>query len=170
MAPQPQICINGSGRQIPVYDPNDSSKRVGTLYPWELFTRTGLHEIFFLSPEGRRYGEIDLYPGSVVPAYQEQFSFGSHKSGTVEGVKFRVRRRCRIFTGETVWDYIYPGEEVVVHPENSFGGYEHPYRLKIEGWISESGATHSIADSWCDTDYEIGYSMYHEVTTYGNWV
>ncbi|CQR48409.1 hypothetical protein BN1058_02778 [Paraliobacillus sp. PM-2] len=88
------------------------------------------------------------------------------------GYTFPVRRMCRIFKGTTVVAYLYAGGKVVCNPyDGSQGGEEHPYRLMIRGYIKNgkyynATAEHGVNYLWFDTDYEIGYSMYNEATTY----
>ncbi|WP_054860772.1 hypothetical protein [Gracilibacillus sp. JCM 18860] len=176
------IKINTYGSNIPVWDkdaPSSQRKRIGTLYPKELFNLlyfeggdkyVKAYRIHFYSPSGPRFGTIYLNPeqGSVLNAYSS--TFGGDEVYDL-GITFNVRRQCRVFKGTSVVRYLYAGDKVVCSNSNSQGGETHPYRLRITGYIKNgtyysSVRQHGTSHLWCDTDYEIGYSMYNQATTY----
>ncbi|GAB3807755.1 hypothetical protein [Virgibacillus kimchii] len=174
------IHINTYGQNIPVWDrdaPSGQRTQVGTLLQNELFNRlyaqgerdVHAYRIHFYSPTGPRFGTIYTNPeaGGTSAAYT------THTADSITdiGQTFRVRRRCRIFRGTSRVEYIYSGDRVVIPSNNnSQGGESHPYRLYITGYIKNgvyhSAIEHGASNLWCDTDYEIGYSMGHQVTTY----
>lgn len=188
------LCINKDGRTIPVFSTGEqawnaalygsTTGKIGDIYPNELFVDTGegYHpeggdaRIGFYSPSGWRYGYVKakIYSWSnfFKPAYSGGYSYGWTSVGydAAQGYRFNVRRKCRIFSGTTEIDNLYAGDFIITDG-SSDGGYSYPYRLSIVGYQKASGASSGrrVTDGWCDTDIEIGYSMYNEVTTYGKW-
>lgn len=173
--------INLSFTDCPVYGSIGGRDRVGTIRIGELFnncysvdggTGTSVKRIHFYSPTGPRYGYLYEHPEDpTVPAYT-----GRYRTEVRDrGILFPVRRRCRIFKGTDRVDYIYPGNAVIIGNSNSQGGESHPYRLLIHeyrksGRYINATAKYGVPHLWCDTDYEIGYAMKNQITTYAeNW-
>ncbi|MDC3413933.1 hypothetical protein [Terrihalobacillus insolitus] len=81
---------------------------------------------------------------------------------------FYVRRKCRVFKGTTEMFSLYAGDAICTDGK-SVAGLTHPDRLNINGWRRNGVWTQTTSDYWCDTDINIGYSMYNEATVYGKW-
>ena len=151
------LCMNRSHYNVPVYGTFDGAVngygKVGTIMEWELFTLIGgegIQRIWFYSPSGWRDGYVkgDTYDRLFSLAFEPSYY----------GLMFKIRRQCRVFNHTTVIAYLYPGD-YVLPSINSVGGEQYPYRLKIDSYY-KSGNHYSGTDLWCDTDIEIGYSMY----------
>lgn len=177
---QPLITINRGNYTKKVYSTYEGAKYgyvdhyIGEIYVNELFATThdygdGVLQIYFCAPNrSGRYGYIDEVSGDhFMNAYSNLFDFG-YRSTPPRGYIFKVRRRCRIFEGETEVDVVNAGAEVF-NGGSSYGGLKHPYRLAINAYKREDGTVVDVDNGWCDLDFEIGYSMANEITVYGNW-
>lgn len=166
------VCINLSGRSIPVYEkPTTSSKQIGEIYNGELYIRMGFQLISFYSPKGPAVGYIANYgiPASMIPAFSPEYA---QAEMLVYGYIFPVRRKCRIFWNGKEISSIYPGDVIGVDG-NSYAdaGTEwwRPYRLKIFGYRKNGEwLTNVHGELTCDTDIDIGYSMAWQITPYSS--
>lgn len=171
----PKICINKSGKTIPIYKNLDLKNKVkiGHIGNLELFTllgfTDGFYSIGFYSPTGWRLGYTwgNIPSNFTIGAYGPTYRYGKHTAGH----KFKIlHRQSRIFSGENVVAAVKPGGYIITDGQSS-GGTKRPYRLSIKGYI-HSGSSKYIAvkNGWCDTDIEIGKCMYNTVTVDGLWV
>lgn len=171
------IFINRSGKSIPVYEEAFvKSKQIGTIMPNELYVETGItgggsRPIALYTPNGWKLGytgETYIMPSnSMVEAYSASKAYGK----ITQGYKFKVlHRQSRIFSGENVVASVQPGGYIVTDG-NSSGGQKKPYRLSIKGYIHAGSSKFvPVTNAWCDTDLEIGKTMYNTVTIDGLWV
>nr|MDH3077255.1 hypothetical protein [Bacillus velezensis] len=102
----------------------------------------------------------------LTKAYIAKYGTSAHG-----GIAFKVlHRQSRIFSGTNVITTVKPGGKIITDGYSSSGS-SYPYRLSIKGYI-HAGSTkyHKVTNGWCDTDLEIGKSMYNTVTIDGKWV
>jgi hypothetical protein len=175
-----QLMINRSGKNIPVYS-NDGmtswGSQVGTVMANELFSYYGTYSegngvvsIGFYSPSGWRQGYIKSSQATssfLTAAYAKKYGedFGV-------GYAFKVlHRQSRIFSGGNVITAVQPGGWVISDGSSSGIDNAHPYRLSIKGYMHSGGKTYyPVTNGSCDTDIEIGKSMYNTVTIDAPWV
>ncbi|MGN8842550.1 hypothetical protein ACTNDN_06970 [Niallia sp. HCP3S3_B10] len=172
-----KIFINRSGKSIPIYqEAFVKSKQIGTIMPNELYVETGQtgggsRPISLYTPNGWKNGYTDeeyvMPSNSMVKAYASSYAYGKIS----QGYKFKVlHRQSRIFSGENVVAAVQPGGYIVTDGESS-GGEKKFYRLSIKGYIhANSSKFVPVTNGWCDTDLEIGKTMYNTVTIDGLWV
>lgn len=179
------LCWNKLGYGVPVYATWDGAMggygQIGTIMPWELYAYTGgegsILTCYLYTPSGWKWGYLpawDWWTGDYDPLFAMPFisdyslTKWCNTHNTNHNLAFNVRRQCRIFKNTTIVNYIYPGDCIFTDGKSD-GGATHPYRLSITGYI-KNGIHYSDSNLWCDTDIEIGYSMYSNTTIYSpNW-
>jgi hypothetical protein len=176
------VHINRSGATVPVYQYQTGAK-IGDIYNKELFvgfgdfnTVTRNQRVCFYSPSGwRNDGNItvDFSQGArITDAYHGDFSSGwssvtaRNSVSPMSGFVFPVRRQCRIWSGSSHYDTIYSGDAIMCADSYSTAGATYQYRLSIVGYRKAGVWTYVPYGGWSDTDIEIGYSMYSQVTPY----
>lgn len=173
------ICINKKGSSVPVYSNYGLTtwgSKVGTVNSNELFVfygtfteANGAVSIGFYSPSGWRQGYVK--PSAATGAFLTKAYIAKYGTSAHGGIAFKVlHRQSRIFSGTNVITTVKPGGKIITDGYSSSGS-SYPYRLSIKGYI-HAGSTkyHKVTNGWCDTDLEIGKSMYNTVTIDGKWV
>jgi len=164
--------INLGSKGYPVYSDVALTKRIGTIAPRELYVYRGSDMVIavsFYSPTGwEKIGYIASQPVSAA-AYKPEYKYGQY----VGDYAFKVaHRQTRIFSGKNVVAAVQPGGYIITDG-HSGAGSEHPDRLSIKGYIPAGGSINKpryVTDGWCDTDINIGKSMYNTITIDGLWV
>jgi len=103
------------------------------------------------TPEYGYYEMVDFFPGSIGDL------------GKVEGYKFQVRRKCRIFKGTKEITSIYPGDAILTDGMSNCGA-SYSDRLSIRLY-RKNGKWYDDGE-WCDTDTRIGKVMPSTITVY----
>ncbi|CAM4114358.1 hypothetical protein [Lederbergia lenta] len=175
------IRINLSGKGIKVYDgrsiPPNVGAQIGTITNRELYTWIECN------PNAQGYCLVKLYTPS---GWKEGWAKGSDLSATNAnllayrqsygqltgfGIRFKVlHRQSRIFTGKTKQTAVQAGGFVYTDGKSTAGS-DFPERLSIKAYQhSGSSSVVPVVNGWCDTDIDLGHSMYNTVTIDGNWV
>lgn len=172
---QPQIYINDNQEKFPIWDSTDAKQLLGYLYPKELFvdtygySGTKTPHYAYTSAKGWTKCWIPTGEYGALLAFGTQFDYGYSACGeTVQGYVFKVRSACRVFEGTTFITRLYAGD-IVYTDGKSHAGLSYPYRLSIKGYKKSNGECKWLKNGFCDTDMEIGRTMYNETCVYGAW-
>lgn len=172
---QPTICINPYDEvYFPIYADTYTNERIGTLYPGEMFVDmdeagSSRPHYAYTSKKGWTRCYIPTGNWTVDLPFDSFHSFGwSACRETVQGYMFKVRSACRVFEGTTFVTRLYEGD-VIYTDGSSDAGATYPHRLSIRGYKKSNGECKWLKNGWCDTDMELGRTMYYESCVYGKF-
>ncbi|MGG0716736.1 hypothetical protein ABE096_03935 [Robertmurraya massiliosenegalensis] len=181
------VCINRSGRAVPVYDYYDVTKQIGTIYNLELFGFApgwggdGVFDfIVFRNPSGNvvqgclNTNEYN-YPSSVyTTAYQSRYRYGTVTLGGTTYNTFKMTRTESVYrTDGSRWGSVAAGQYVATN--STANGSSRPDWQLIHYVRSTSGQWVRVT-SGTNTNYgfvNIGLdkgSMYNTISMDGLWI
>lgn len=180
------VCINRSGKAVPVYDYYDVDTKIGTIYNLELFGFApnwggdGVFDfIVFRDPKGNvRKGCLNTnrysYPSSVyTTAYQSKYRYGTVTLGGTTYNTFKMTRTENVYYADGVyWGKVAAGQYVATN--STANGDSRPdwqlvhYIQSTSGtWVKVDG--HGANYGFVNIGLEDG-SMYNTISLDGLWV
>lgn len=179
------ICINRSGKAVPVYDPY-SEKQIGKIYNLELFGFApgwggdGVFDaIVFRGPDGTvRRGELNWnkysYPDAVyTDAYQSKYRYGTVTLDGKTYNTFKMTRTENVYYADgEYWGKVAAGQYVATN--STANGFANPHwqlvnyvRSTSGKWVKVEG--HGASYGFVNIGLEDG-SMYNTISLDGLWV
>lgn len=180
------VCINRSGKSVPVYDFYNVDNKIGSIYNLELFCFApswggdGIFDfILFRNSSGNvvrgalNWNEYSYPSGVYTNAYQSKYRYGTIGRNGISYNTFKMTRTENVYYADGgYWGKVYAGQYVATNSVSNGQGRPdwqliHYVRSTNGTWVKVEG--HGSSYGFVNIGLEDG-SMYNTISMDGLWV